>query len=171
MHCGIGVQVMDNSEPAVQSPQEQLCLSTFMTHWAKAQLDGPMQIVARYDDVAKLLITIGGFLLGVMASSYSAMLRDRSVIDMEQARGKSQAIFIVMLIFFLSAALVCFWQPKTRAAEILKSRNDKDIEQYIHLWCENLRRTILWKRAFLGIATFAFIASFLLMISLLLNTF
>ena len=160
---------MTNSEQVLQVPQNEVCLSTFLTHWAKAQIDAPMQIVARYDDVAKLLITIGGFLLGVMANSYSALLRDRSLIDVVQAKVKSQAVFVAMLIFFLSAALVCFWQPKMQATKILQVRNDKEIEQHIFDWCKSLRRTILWKRAFLGIATFAFIVSFLLMISLLLN--
>ena len=149
----------------------QVCLNTFKQHWAEAQIDGPMHIVARYDDVAKLLITIGGFLLGVMASSYSTMLRDRSMIDMAQAKAKANPVFYLMLIFFLASASVCFYQPKMRAWEILTIGNDKDLEEHMRLWCTNLRRTVLWKRVCLGIATLAFIASFLTMISLLLATF
>lgn len=80
-----------------------------------------MHIVARYD-CGKLLITIGGFLLRVMANSYSAMLRDRTLIDLAQAKSKSQAVFFVMLVFFLSAALVCSWQPKMGAAKILAAQ-------------------------------------------------
>ncbi len=41
----------------------QVCSNSFRKHWAEAQIDGPMHEVIRYDDVAKLLITIGGFVL------------------------------------------------------------------------------------------------------------
>jgi hypothetical protein len=149
----------------------RVCLSTFQKHWAEAQIDGPLQLVARYDDVAKLLITIGGFLLGVMASSYSTMLRDRMIIDIAQAKEKSLLVFSMMLIFFLSAALVCFFQPKMRALEILTVKDDKEIEEHMRRWCTELRRTVLRKKICLFISTLAFIASFLTMISLLLLTF
>lgn len=53
----------------------QICLRSLKAHWAEAQIDGPLQTIARYDDVAKLLITIGGFLLAVLAAGYSQMFR------------------------------------------------------------------------------------------------
>ena len=56
-----------------QSNNSEVCLDTFKRHWAEAQIDGPMQTVARYDDVAKLLITIGGFTLAALAALIRAV--------------------------------------------------------------------------------------------------
>lgn len=36
-----------------------------LQHWAKARIDGPMQVVARFDEAAKQLITVGGLLQGL----------------------------------------------------------------------------------------------------------
>jgi hypothetical protein len=38
---------------------------TVLEHWAKARIDGPMQVVARFDEAAKQLITLGGLFQGV----------------------------------------------------------------------------------------------------------
>jgi hypothetical protein len=38
---------------------------TILEHWAKARIDGPMQVVARFDEAAEQLITLGGIFQGV----------------------------------------------------------------------------------------------------------
>ena len=93
--------------------ESQVCLNAFREHWAQAQIDGPMNTIARYDDVAKLLITIGGFLLAVLVQSYSAMLKEPGT--RAQMKTKSQVIFYLILIFFATAAGVCLPQPKRLA--------------------------------------------------------
>jgi hypothetical protein len=146
----------------------EICLNSFKQHWAESQIDGPMQTIARYDDVAKLLITIGGFLLAVLAGGYSVMVRDlRPLMNVPQTTSQSRMIFVAMLVFFISAAAVCFPQPKMRAAEIMKLRKDADLEAIIHKWCTNLGRVILVKKMLLGSATVSFIFSFLAMMILL----
>jgi hypothetical protein len=158
----------ENSEPL----NNQICSNSFKHHWAEAQIDGPMQAIARYDDVAKLLITIGGFLLAVLAAGYSVMLRDlRGTMDLVNARNRSKWIFCSMLIFFVSAAAVCFPQPKMRAGEILKAETDEDLKCHINSWCENMFRVLIIKKVLLGIATVSFILSFLVLMSLLLSLF
>lgn len=157
---------MGNNEES----KNKVCLSSFKAHWAQAQIDGPMQTIARYDDVAKLLITIGGFLLAVLAAGYSVMIRDlRGKINVDQARTISTIVFVSMLVFFLSAAAVCFPQPQIRASKILELENDDALNSEIADWCENLRKVILKKRIFLGVSTFSFIISFLVMMLLMLS--
>jgi hypothetical protein len=158
----------ENAEPL----NNQVCSNSFKHHWAEAQIDGPMQAIAHYDDVAKLLITIGGFLLAVLAASYSVMLKDlRGAIDLVHARNTSKWIFGSMLVFFVSAAAVCFPQPKMRAGEILRAENDEDLKCHINNWCTNIFRVLVIKKVLLGIATLSFIISFLVLMSLLLSLF
>ena len=129
-----------------------------------------MQTVARYDDVAKLLITIGGFLLAVLAGGYSVIVRDlRPFMNVDQTTRQSRMIFVAMLIFFISAAAVCFFQPKMLAKEIINLRKDEDLEEHITDWCTNLGRVILVKKVLLASATFSFIITFLVMMNLLLG--
>lgn len=155
----------------VDAGDNQVCLNSFKKHWAEAQIDGPMHTVARYDDVAKLLITIGGFLLAVLANGYSAMLKDRATIDTGTVKARSTWVFGLMLLFFVSAAAVCYFQPKMRAWQILILKDDQELTCHIKSWCKNLRVIIIIKKALLSIAMLSFIASFLVMMSLLLSIF
>ena len=158
-------------QPEIETNEShQACLNSFKQHWAESQIDGPMAAIARYDDVAKLLITIGGFLLAVLAGGYSVMVRDlRPYMNVTQTMSQSKMIFVAMLIFFISAAAVCFPQPKMRAREIIKFRKDEDLEPHIDAWCKNVNRVILVKKMLLGSATISFIVSFLAMMQLLLG--
>ena len=102
--------------------ENQVCLRSFKTHWAEAQIDGPMQAVGRYDDLAKLLITIGGFVLAMIAGGYSAMLKaSGDAINKSHAMSTTVIILGSMLAFFVSAAMVCVWQPKPRALQSPRS--------------------------------------------------
>ena len=153
-----------------EAPNNQVCLNSFREHWAKSQIDAPMQAIARYDDVAKLLITIGGFLLAVLAAGYSVMLRDlRPYMNVPHAKNTSEVVFIAMLVFFVCAAAVCFPQPKMRAAEIMTLQGDEDLKEHITDWCKSLSRVIVIKKVLLLLATLSFITSFLVMMLLLLQ--
>ena len=132
-----------------------------------------MQAIARYDDVAKLLITIGGFLLAVLAAGYSTMLKDlRESISVPLTTKISVAIFASMLMFFTCAAAVCFPQPKMLALRILLNEgneDNEDLKTVMKVWCENIDKVILIKRILLFLATYFFILSFLVMSFFLLN--
>jgi hypothetical protein len=162
---------MDSANASGEIETNKVCLNSFKKHWAEAQIDGPMQTIARYDDVAKLLITIGGFLLAVLANGYSAMLRDRATIDTTRIKATSYWVFGLMLLFFVAAALVCYFQPRMRAFEIMKRRDDEDLTQEITAWCVDLRRVLTVKRLLLYLAMISFIGSFVLLMSLLLSLF
>jgi hypothetical protein len=140
--------------------QNQVCLHSFKTHWAEAQIDGPMQMVARFDDVSKLLITIGGFVLGGLAT----MLREAHLTK----TGPIIAILLLISLFFLFAVLVCYYQPAMRAKEILTARNDNDLEGLIGSWCDDLQRVIRKKRVLLYASVACFVLSILTIVGLVL---
>jgi hypothetical protein len=146
------------------------CLTSFKKHWAEAQIDGPMQEIARYDDVAKLLVTIGGFLLTVLAAGYSIMLKDiHASINVPLTTIISGVILFSMLMFFVCAAGVCYPHPERMAGKILNSTGDKDLTDCMTAWCASIDKVISRKRLLLGLAIFFFILSFLVVSFLLLN--
>jgi hypothetical protein len=152
------------------APGPQICLASFKKHWAEAQIDGPAQAIARYDDVAKLLITIGGFVLATMAGGYSAVIKSTpEATNLAYPKRMSPWILFFMFLFFLSAALTCFWQPKIRALKILEAEDDDALKCEIKDWCTNMGRILNWKKACLISATIFFVVSFLLMMWVLLN--
>lgn len=99
-------------ENSLDQPQNQACIRSFKTEWAQAQIDGPMQYISRFDDVAKLLITIGGFVLAVLAGGYSVLLKDlRGQINVAEAKTISISVFAFMLLFFSPRPLSAFSNP------------------------------------------------------------
>lgn len=147
-----------NNQP--ENHDDQVCLRSFKTHWAEAQIDGPMQMVSRFDDLSKLLITIGGFVLGALAT----MLREPNFT-------KSAPIIVVLslvFLFFLFAVLVCYFQPAMRAKEILKTRDDASLEKFIDEWCEDLVKVVKKKRALLTLSVAFFASSIFTMMLLLM---
>ena len=53
--------------------KNQQCLNSIIEHWAESRIDGPMEALARYDDAAKYMITIGGFLQTALIAVYTAL--------------------------------------------------------------------------------------------------
>jgi hypothetical protein len=148
----------------VDEPQTtEACLTKFTEHWAKAQIDGPMQTIARYDDLAKLLITIGSFVLGILA----AMLRGPTPMNLSAPR--AGLVLGSMLLFFLSAAAVCYPQPKMRARDIIDPTRDESLPEMIDAWCANIDSIVHCKRRLLYLATFLFVSSFIVIMWLLLR--
>ncbi len=136
---------------------DQVCLNSFKTHWAEAQIDGPMNMVSRYDDVSKLLITIGGFVLGALAT----MLRENHM-----TRGPIIAVLSLIFLFFLFAVLVCYYQPAMRAKAILGKQDDADLADCIEAWCDDLEGVIKKKRVLLYLSLVFFAMSFLMIMGL-----
>lgn len=103
---------------ALTPDNHEQCLKSIIKHWAEARIDGPMQALARYDDAAKHLITIGGFLQGGLIAVYSVLERQGRVFQ----NGWQIAIVVLFelsLIFFISlAALACTLQPEMQAKSI-----------------------------------------------------
>ena len=49
----------------------QATFEAVVQHWAKARIDTPMQIIAKFDDAAKQLITIGSTLQGLYIAVFT----------------------------------------------------------------------------------------------------
>ncbi|HEV2828141.1 MAG TPA: hypothetical protein VGW76_11120 [Pyrinomonadaceae bacterium] len=160
---------MSQEASLLGTDEKHVCLNSLKVSWAQAQIEAPMHAVARYDDVAKLLITIGGFVLAVLAGAYSAMLKDLQGVDLSQAKSASRWILISMLVFFVSAAAVCYRQPKMWVKQIIRAENDDALENSIDRWCDNINGVVLTKKILLIIATVAFVISFLVMMWLLMT--
>ncbi len=161
----------ENGDPPI-SPENQQCLKALYEHWAKARLDWPMQAVARYDDVAKLLITIGGFLQTVLAAVYALMLKEpNAFVNTSQMRTIIVLVFFFLIAFYFSAAMVCVPQPKMQAEKLFNIKRGESLETAIREWCNDIDRIIKIKKGLLVAATGFFIISSLLMIGVFLNPF
>lgn len=148
---------------------DHICSNSFKKHWAEAQIDSPMHEVIRYDDVAKLMITIGGFVLATMGATFAEILKERGRASLLEIKPWLAVLFGLMLFFFFCSAAVCFPQPKLLARQIIESKDDADLTNQIEDWCDDLLRILSAKRLLLFISTFSFIAAFLLMSWLLIR--
>jgi hypothetical protein len=164
------------------SPAEnKQCFNTLMEHWAKARIDGPMQAVARFDDAAKQLVTIGGLMQGLLVAAYSLMDKQPGILT--QPRGLQPVLvwsFLAFLIlFFVCAAGVCWSQPKMDAVEIhdflLKTLTqcftEEDLSGIVGSWCIDIDKIRKRKRRWLTGASIFFMLSSVMMVVLLLLPF
>ncbi len=143
--------------------EDQVCRAALLKHWTEAQIDVPVQTLSRYDDVAKLLITIGGFVLGVLA----AMLKETARLEPY----KLAMIMVPICSFLVCSVLVCFRQPKIRTGDILKQSDDNLLKPngVIEQWCKDVDGVRKWKRGLLIAATILFALSFVIIMGILLT--
>jgi hypothetical protein len=142
------------------------CYKSLVEHWAKARIDGPVQAVARYDDSAKQLITIGGFLQAGIIAVYSA-LSSRPGFFMSQWQIAGVISFELTLLFFIgTAAWVCTLQPElkvepvsTLLVDLVKSP-DKDalVTNAMCQWCEEFTKSVKRKQSGMLAAKISFFA-------------
>jgi len=152
------------------------CLKSIVEHWAESRIDGPMQAIARYDDAAKQLITIGGFLQGGLIAVYSVLGRQQH-LSMSGWQIAGIVIFELSLILFLSfAAWACAIQPEMQARRIsylLKKAvehciSEDDLVGSITEWCEDIEDIVKKKRIRMMLAKGLFIVCSAVMSVLLL---
>jgi hypothetical protein len=163
---------MENKDVKVTDQAARQCITAFLEHWGKARIDGPMLAIARYDDAAKLLITIGGLLQAVLAVGYSFMLNYMNPsMNTGLLKGISIGVFISLLISFSFAGAVCWPQPKMLAAKVLLDDNPEHLMQRVDDWCKDITNIMKVKRRLIHTAVIFFLISSLAMIGLLLNLF
>lgn len=150
----------------ILSPEKsQRCLTSIIEHWVEARIDGPMQALARYDDAAKQLITIGGFLQGGLIAVYSALGRQQGLL-MNKWQIAGLLVFEGSLIGFLSfAAWACSLQPEMQAKRVsalLKQALEQCIsETYlineVEAWCWDVESKVKSKELRMAVAKTLFI--------------
>lgn len=152
------------------------CYQTLVEHWAKARIDGPVQAVARYDDAAKQLITIGGFLQAGIIAAYAA-LGERPGFSMTGWQVGVLVAFEATLLFFVSAsAWVCNLQPELKVkpvskllSELIKCPDkDKIINEAMCQWCGEFTESVERKQRWMLAAKISFVACCLTIALLLL---
>lgn len=145
--------------------KNQRCLTSIIDHWVQARIDGPMQAIARYDDAAKQLITIGGFLQGGLIAVYSALGRQQG-LSMNRRQIALVLLFELSLVGFLSfAAWSCSLQPEMQAKRIalmLKQAIEQCIaETYlvreVEDWCRDVESKVKSKKSRMTVAKILFI--------------
>jgi hypothetical protein len=149
-----------------------------MEHWAKARIDGPMQAVARYDEVSKQMATIGSLLLGLLVTAYTAMGRPAELTSHVSGwrAGLVYSFLISLFLFFGCTIAVCRWQPKMDAGGVhtflIRSLTDcfteLELAEFVRAWCLDIDGIRKKKKRWLTAACVFFALCSLLMMSLLL---
>lgn len=164
------------------SPEKnEQCFDAFIEHWAKARIDGPMQAIARYDDAAKQLVTVGGLMQALLVAAYSSMSQQPGAASMvvEGQMAALASFFFFLLLFFVCVVGVCWTQPKMDAYEVsslLVNAVDqcikkKDLVSMVKNWCEDIDGIRRRKKWWMAGASGSFIFCSLLMTYLLLAPF
>jgi hypothetical protein len=145
-------------------------------HWAKARIDGPMQVIGRFDEAAKQLIATGGLLQGLFFA----------VVALGEWKEKLPfPLWIVPLFFlpllaqaFCAAKVICTVPLQMEAIDTYKLMqragnpagvSNDDLTQAMMRWCETVDRIALIKHRWLLAANLLFLGSSLLTLLLLLG--
>ena len=150
------------------------CYASIVEHWAKARIEGPMQVVARYDESAKQLVTLGGLFPAILVAAYSALTQPAQVPLDEALRQPSTALFGAFLVFFL-AFVACLIMACRRQMKVsIKMESKKQMEacevylllkqaaegcltpgamtEAVRLWSERLDKLIQYKHRWVQLA-------------------
>ncbi len=115
-------------------------LDAVVEHWAKARIDIPMQLLARFDEAAKQLITLATILQGLYLS----------IFTFGNFRETNHLIVFALLfatifaLVFCGAQAVCTVPIKKEAfgTYILFRKNeglsDEELTGALHEWCVNM---------------------------------
>lgn len=152
------------------------CFNSLIEHWAEARIDGPMQALARYDDAAKHLITIGGFLQGGLIAVYSVLEKQGRLFQSRWQIGVVVAFELSLIGFISLAALACSLQPEMQAKKIsslLKNAlrqclTEADLTGEVEAWCWDIESKIKGKTRLMLAAKVLYVLSIVVMPGLLL---
>jgi hypothetical protein len=137
-----------------------------LQHWAKARIDGPMQVIARFDDAAKQLIATGAVLQGLFFA----------VVALGKWRSEFPFPLWVIIVFFLpllayifcAARVICTvpLQMEAMATYALLQRvgepggvDSGELGGAMQTWCKTIDRIALVKHRWLFAANVLFLAS------------
>jgi hypothetical protein len=99
------------------APLDRHCYAALVEHWAKARIEGPVQVVTRLDDAVKLLITLGGLFPVILAAAY-ASIKQSSLPAEGWLWQPRTLLFGAFLLFFLGFVIclmrACKWQLRNK---------------------------------------------------------
>jgi hypothetical protein len=168
----------DESQPLDTSGlfQSKQSFEAIVQHWAKARIDGPMQVIARFDEAAKQLIATGGLLQGLF---FAVVALGKWKSDFPFPLWIVAAFFLPLLaMVFCAAKVICTVPLKMEAIDtyILMQRagdpsgvGGEDLTGAMRRWCFTVDRIALVKHRWLFAANLLFLASSILTLVMLLG--
>ena len=163
--------------PGLKSPFEsKQSFEVILQHWAKARIDGPMQVIARFDEASKQLIATGGLLQGLF---FAVVALGKWKNDFPFPLWLIPLFFLPLLaLVFCAAKVVCTVPLQMEAMDtyLLMKRagdpsgvDDQELTQAMHRWCSSIDRIALVKHRWLFAANWLFLVSSSLTLILLLS--
>jgi amino acid transporter len=144
----------------------QLCdreagFNQLVQHWGKARIDAPLQLIARYDEAGKQLVTIGTTLQTLFTALFFTG-------NLKGAMSGTPVMLIsgsLGLVILLAGLAVCWVHVDTQvlaAFQLFKGSDltDKAVWDALRSWCEHLHHTVKIKRLFLILAKLFLIGGF-----------
>src|SRR2546423_10476637 len=116
---------------------------TIVEHWAKARIDVPMQILARFDDAAKQLITLGSLLQGL----YVAVFTFGSIGSTKQQVPVWMMLLLftpLILLILCAAQAICVMPLKKEAFDtydLFKNGagiSERELTRAVDQWCQSV---------------------------------
>lgn len=114
--------------------------NALVEHWAKARIDIPMQVVARFDDAAKQLITLGSLLQGLYIAAFTfGDLKHQIPVWL------LWLLFIPLIaLIFCAAQAICIVPLKKEAFDtynLFRSNSglsDETLTSAVDSWCQTI---------------------------------
>lgn len=153
--------------PVGWSPDETT-FKVLVEHWGKARVEVPLQLVARFDEAGKQLVTIGSTLQTLYIALFITSTRTMSQISATTEVAISICLWLVIV---LAGLAVCSVQVDANAIKTFKlfggvGGDDKGCgsarDQLWHeldKWCKGARRTVWLKRGLLTLAKISLIVA------------
>lgn len=159
------------------------CYSAIVDNWAKARIDGPMKVIERYDDTAKILVTLGGFSPALLAALYG-ILSPKEATPGISLSGWVITFLIISLFcfggFFFSVIMACRRQvmmvtkdetPECSLPNLIEQAattglSANDMKNAVGEWCKEIDGLIKYKHNYVQAASIFLVIS-LLMLSIL----
>lgn len=146
-------------------------LDIVVDHWAKSRLDVPMQVISRFDDAAKQLITIGSILQALYIAAFTF-----GNLKQQVPLWLLALLFIPLILLIACAAqAICVVPVKKEAFEtytLFKSSSeltDEELTMAVDKWCQTIDGFADDKHRWLKAAKFFLVLNSLVSLGVLLG--
>jgi hypothetical protein len=114
-------------------------LTSVVEHWAKSRIDSPLQVIARYDDAAKQIITVTGIIWGILIAAAKITDRPLTPFSLLAAASLLSAIVLAAWVVILPTRYMGAHEiyrdlRSARTDRVMEDTVDRRIER----WCEDV---------------------------------
>ena len=166
------VSTSSELRPAFQSKPS---FEAVLQHWAQARIDGPLQVISRFDEAAKQLIATGGVLQGLFFA----------IVALGKWKDSPFPVWLIPIFFlpvlalvFCAAKVICTVPLQMEAIDTfnlmkraggLSGVDDQELNAAMQRWCSSIDHIALVKHRWLFAANLLFLASSVLSLFMLLG--